>query len=334
MKKIIKWVIIPAILFLLWIGLSVIYVNDAFGITGLDATFNANNFSVYKTTELLAGQKIEGRITVPFNNLGIISVRFNTFGRINNDSLIFRIKDIKSSSWYYQNSYLVNQFQPNQFFTFGFPVISDSKDHSYVFELISTKGKHNDAIALSKIEPVIDTKFQYTKHELLANKSELTFFLIHKVENIFINASSYISIIIYALPLIFYLVWQKLFTKYLVKKYYLSIIPLLIILLTSLFIQSQSDITLFVLLALWIFMVVQYKLEGNINFIATIVFLVATQISLLFGKTADAQNTAIWAYLFLWAGLLQQIIELKYRWKNSLNYKTYTIKVWKSFIHH
>ena len=77
--------------------------------------------------EILAGEKVSGEFTAMSDFIGIVSVRFNTYARINNDILTFRIKEKGDKKWYYENIYKVDQFQPNQLFPFGFPPIQNSK---------------------------------------------------------------------------------------------------------------------------------------------------------------------------------------------------------------
>ncbi len=149
-RKWVKWGVIPLFLFSIWAAGSVyesIRVDTSF--TVITQNFNRSNFNIYNTDELLKGHKIEASFQPNYNYLGIVAVRFNTFMRINNDSVIFKIKESNNRKWLYEGTYRVNQFQPHGLFTFGFPVIYDSKGKTYIIEIESVKGKKRDAVALS-----------------------------------------------------------------------------------------------------------------------------------------------------------------------------------------
>lgn len=102
--------------------------------------------------ELLAGQKVTGQFKASQDNLGIILIRFDTFNRINNDTVVFRIKFADQDSWFYQSDYLVDQFQHRAYFTFGFPIISDSKNKLFAWEIESKKGQIGDGVRVMTVD--------------------------------------------------------------------------------------------------------------------------------------------------------------------------------------
>ena len=120
----------------------------------------------YKTSEILKGEKISGIIKSKENNLGIVLIRFDNFERISKDKVTFRIREKGENKWYYNNTYKVDQFQPDEYFTFGFPVVINAKGKQYEFEIESQTGKPYDAIALSKISPHAALVYQYSKSDL------------------------------------------------------------------------------------------------------------------------------------------------------------------------
>ncbi len=102
----------------------------------------------YHRNELLSGQIVTGQFRAAQDNLGMVLIKFDTFNRINNDILVFRIRSADQKGWYYQADYLVDQFQDQSYFTFGFPIISDSKNVLYVWEVESKKGRVGDGVAV------------------------------------------------------------------------------------------------------------------------------------------------------------------------------------------
>jgi|WetSurMetagenome_2_1015567.scaffolds.fasta_scaffold337604_2 hypothetical protein len=154
---------------------------------------------------LLPDNKVSSDFVSKYNNLGIIAIRFNTFSRINNDTLTFRLKEKGQSDWYYQNNYKTDQFQDQELFPFGFPIISDSKNKTYIFEIQSQHGKADDAVAISQIQPNLVSKNKIFPRELI---TEPTLF----IQNLYLhflfeftNNKIIYRLICYSPPLIFYL---------------------------------------------------------------------------------------------------------------------------------
>ena len=132
-----------------------------------------NVFTVFKEGDIFAGEKLQVTIRSYENNLGIIAIRFNTFGKVHYDTFVFRIKEEGASNWYHINTYNAKEFGGFPFFPFGFPIISQSKDKSYTIELESKAGKKGDAIAIAQEEPTVLAKHKFSKAELLATKTLL-----------------------------------------------------------------------------------------------------------------------------------------------------------------
>lgn len=141
-----------------------------------------SNFNKNYYNELLKGEKINGTFTTSEDNIGIILVRFYNLGRINSDSVTFRLKEENQKKWYYEHSYKVDQFQPNQYFTFGFPQIPDSRNKKYLFEIESSAGKEGDAVAISKKNPTVAYVYQYSKAKIFEDKKTLLRFSIKKIK--------------------------------------------------------------------------------------------------------------------------------------------------------
>lgn len=160
--------------------------------------------------ELLKGEVLNGEFVASTNYLGQVLIRFNNFNRINPDSVIFRIKEKDQENWFYENTYKTDQFQPNMFFTFGFPIIENSKNKTYLFEVESLDGKEDHAIGLSSVKPLGATLYQYPKKVLLSNPKVLFNFLIeNKIKKIEFNLDTlkafgiYLNFIIISLILIY-----------------------------------------------------------------------------------------------------------------------------------
>ena len=177
-----KGLITIYLLFLLPLFITCIYIfktGDNFSIP--EYSYSKDIYTTVKNTELLAGDKIQGEFFAQENNLGIVSIRFNTFNRINTDIVVFRIKEKNQKEWYYEQNYESSKFGGYPFFPFGFPIIAGSKDKSYMFVLESLKGEPGKAVAIATENPTIVAKHKFSKAELLSNKKDLIRLSLRKV---------------------------------------------------------------------------------------------------------------------------------------------------------
>jgi hypothetical protein len=100
------------------------------------------------TERILKGDIYRQTFVSQSDDFGIVAVRFSNNNKINDDYLIFRIKEERQPGWYYENKYKVDQFQDGQFFTFGFPKITEANGKSFVFELESTQGTEDNSVSI------------------------------------------------------------------------------------------------------------------------------------------------------------------------------------------
>jgi len=86
---------------------------------------------------LLKDEVINFKFKSKYNNLGIIEILFNNHSKINNDQLIFRIKQSDTNDWVYKAVYDTAVMDEGQFFPFGFPIINDSKGKIFIVQIQS-----------------------------------------------------------------------------------------------------------------------------------------------------------------------------------------------------
>lgn len=331
--------IIPLLLLSFWI-ISSIFLNENAGFTILNYEYSKKNFTNYTTNELHAGKKVLAEFTAKDNHLGNVSVRFYNFSRISGDKVIFRIKEKSSEKWIYENEYKVDQFQPDKYFPFGFNPIPDSKNKQYLFEIQSLKGKKGNAIGLSSVEPAFSTQHQYNKSQLLSNKMELAGYLLKKIVNSYSSITFTIASFIYLLPFIFYLLWQ-IYLKdnmrsYLNKSkkfppYSLLIIYFITALASVVFSLQTNGYINIVFFALWMIIAITHKLESNVTFLVSLIFLSLCPLLLIFKLEKIAESAAIFCYLMLANGTIQSVFELKKSNIEQVDYKEF-IKYFKQNI--
>jgi hypothetical protein len=350
MKKIsfnrfLTFAIIPFLLLLLWLALSLFFASK-YSFSVIYSAYGKGDFVSLKTDELLAKQKVSAKFKAKENNLGIISVRFKTFRRINNDKVIFRLKEVGRKDWFYQHTYKVDQFQDNDYFTFGFPIILDSEGKTYYYEIESTKGKKGDAVSISTTPPVFIAQYQFSKQHLFANKTMIPAFFIKKIAYSFSDINFVVSSLVYLLPFIFYIFWCYLarplieinFKPYLKvvlrnwsiqlgnysrEKYMLFYIYFIAILILVFFMNVTNNYTYLTLIGSWILLIVIYRFESSVSYLLGLFFLLLCPVLFILNQEAIAENAAIWAYFFLVIGTMETIVELTKNLQNLIGYDVF-----------
>ena len=108
------WVVLPISLLSIGLALSVVQTyRQQVSLLSLIQNHSSNLLHGDLNIPLYQHQKIGGEFIASENYLGIVSVRFKTFLRINDDFLRFRIRQASDSAWFYQAAYKVDQFQPD-----------------------------------------------------------------------------------------------------------------------------------------------------------------------------------------------------------------------------
>ena len=75
--------------------------------------------------------------------------------------------------------------------------------------------------------------------------------------------------------------------------------------------KFTSDLVILGLTGLWIGAVIGWRLEGRFSILGALIFLVMCPFLLIIKQEAIAEKAAIWTYMFLVVGVVQQMIELK-----------------------
>lgn len=334
-NKFIKLALIPLGLAFLWLVLTVYYIiTFDTSLTVLSFSHGRESFNNINYNKLLKGDKVSGEFTAAENNLGIVSIKFQTFIRppyADEDHLIFRLKEKGAKNWYYENTYRDGLVYDVPIFPFGFPKIANSQGKTYQFEIESLSGNAENSVALSDRDQILFSKYQMSKSVLLHDKKELAIFTAKKFINAFSTTDVRFSSFIYLLPFLFYLLWISPFgKKYMnplflklknfffpvnafkyLPKYYLNWIMVIIVVFDIFVVQLNNDIVYLVMIGLWIGTFRAYKLDSKTTFIFALILLLIPPIFLAFRDEPTAEKAAIWAYMFLVAGTIQAMLELK-----------------------
>lgn len=140
--------IIVGIVFVLFliVGGNLLVSNDV----GNPVKWNKKNRQFFNE-RILKGQTIYQEFVAENNNMGTIAIQFTNFGKINDGFILFRLFN-NEGGLIYENFYKIDQFNPDFPFTFGFPVLENSKGKKYIFEIVSVDGDGNNSVGLSDVD--------------------------------------------------------------------------------------------------------------------------------------------------------------------------------------
>lgn len=339
-NKLVTWVIIPLALILLWLVASVIYSSTYNGsYTVITHNHSKDSFTNIPNKKLLKGEKITGEFVAQDDNLGILAIRFKQGRRIpweKEDILQFRIKEKGATEWYYENEYYSGLTFDVPFLPVGFPVIQDSKGKTYYFEFESLRGNAQNGLVLDTKRPVLASRYQVDRHELIDRPDKLLNFLVFKTINSLDTPDILYSSLIYLLPFWLYVLWitkaldpllspllkryQKSALKKTITKIYqheatltviFSSLLLIAVLIDILRLQVLNDMLYLVVILLW---VIIQRLAGAttvVTFVVGLLLLAIAPISLEFDNITIAEKAAAWAFMFLAGGVFMEMILLR-----------------------
>ncbi len=235
-----KYFFIPGLLLLLGLAWSAyVGISSDSALSLLSKKGESSYFSnLSPGQELKLTEPVTGRFQALENNLGMISIAFVNPSSLNQEKLIFRIKEAGQETWLTENEYLSSQFHRSGKMYFGLPIQSESKDKTYEFELelrpaiiseeLETKNTEkmealdeievSEPFSLSTEEPVIRTHYKFGRDYLLNDKKQAFNFALNKIGEISQNWDFILNAAIGFVPLIFYLFSLK-YRKWLRKEF-------------------------------------------------------------------------------------------------------------------
>lgn len=272
-------------------------------------TFTNSEFN----KKLLKGQQFNGQFAARENYLGIVSLRFETFDRINTDKLIFKLREKGGDKWYYQGLYKTQIFQSSKYFTFGFPKITNSKGKTYEFTIISLNGKSDDAVAVENSPPALVSRYEIPRRLMLRSPSTLLAFLKEKFLLAIVDPDYFFAFILYLFPLVFYILWvlflKRSYSKHerqikglykMTAKYSPLFLVVIGLIIDLLLVKATYDPIIFTILGLFILVARLYKIETTMVFYATVPLFIGTALLTVSGNETAAGKFALWGYILLW----------------------------------
>ena len=268
--------------------------------------------------------------------MGIVSIRFKSLKRVaykDEDALVFRLKEKGANNWYYENVYRSGFIYELPFLPIGFPVIKDSKGKSYYFELESLKGNSHNAMQLNDRSPVFASKYQFSKEELLADKSLFLHFIERKTLNSLSTIDVVFSSFVYLMPFIIYIITivpvlsrvanpiaQRLFGDTKAKRIVLHFINnygvifiISVVLVDVFFLQIINDLLYIFLGGMWYSVAKVGRINTKPTFIFASLLLLLSPFYLTVNMPNISERAASWAFIFYFIALLQAIRLREYK---------------------
>jgi len=282
-------------------------------------------FSI-KGEELLLGKKISQEFVSKYDNLGIIALRFQTFERINDDTLIFRLKEINDPTWYYVANYKTDQFQDHQLFPFGFPIIKDSKGKTFLFEVESRFGSTENYVKIDRLLPTLISKHQYVLRKEIFS-SETAKYLLLKIQNMLSSLSLLFPIIFYSLPLFQFIFHNILIVSHKKVVPYIIIFPFLLIIINqplSLSLPAFWEITI---ILTWIIYLLVNRITYKLNLVVSMLSMIFIIFQLIANNIDNAELGSLWLFILLLISIIHNIIIFLFKIKTIDLKEFYCIKL-------
>jgi hypothetical protein len=343
MRKYIFTAIVPITIFFIGIAVTLIDVYRNEGNFFSIQTAITKEQLQFPTTQLKTDDLVRGSFTAKYDNLGWVGVRFTTHFRINEDTLIFRIRNLDDQHWMYQNKYKTDQFQPNQIFPFGFPTIPNSKDKTYVFEIETIDGSEGNGVSINTQFPIavasytLDKQYYLSAFGSVKNKtgqinikilSDFLSFLLNKTSTLIVLGQYADSFILYLSPVPIYIFWYWLVgslspaaIKFISSHRFITLVSILLILARIFVFKSNSSFYSFFIVASWITGTILYRSYHTAqarNFVAKNRWLILIIPLLMIVKAffmEKSQDNMMLTIVLLWfSGVVI------YKFKNTVNY--------------
>ena len=310
-NPLLKWVVIPVILLTFWLAMSLL-VNPLEGFTVVSKSYSEKNL---KNISLKKNQSISGTFVASENNLGIISFQYSN-GKVSHseleDYLSFKIAE-KGKKPFYTRIAKIDSVKVGNALVFGFPVILDSKDKTFTFQLSSLNGNQQNAVTIKRTSSSFHVKYQFSRAEILSSNTSFIHFLTKKITGFLQNAENIKATNYYLLPFFFYMIWALFIRKTMFNNKLLPSVVLLVVLIDCFFATSTLEITVFAVVDLWIVTLIRNKYKSKTTFTMSGVFLLTSILFAYMGESVLVNKLSSWTFIFIAIGIMQLLNEMSPR---------------------
>lgn len=145
----------------------------------------------------------QGQFVASYDRLGTVKVRISTEGRINTNTIVFRLRKVGTTTWLVENTYATDRFIDGELYPFGFPVIEDSKGKAYEYELTTVDGTEGNTIVIIPGMYAFQAQYIYSQHLIRSDARTTQWFFIEKTKELFGTFSHIGYWMMCLLPLLF-----------------------------------------------------------------------------------------------------------------------------------
>lgn len=264
-----------------------------------------NSGNTISRKDLTKDKIIIQEIQSHFDNLGIISVRFETYNRINNDTLTFRLRKKGDSEWFYTAQYKTDQFQNRELFPFGFPPISNSKGVVYEFELQSNFGTVNEHVTVDELKPIVLTKYSFPLREYGYKSMKFYLYIIQKAVNFITNIRLLFPIIYYFILPLYYVLHIVLTKSRKLSPFLLICLPITIYTIQILLSAPSPSSWKLTCVLFWLLFTFLNNLDYRINLFLSLICLSISMLLIIEGQPFMAELSAEFSFYFLLVSYIQ-----------------------------
>jgi hypothetical protein len=297
------FVIVPGVLLLFWIGASA-FLN---GKVSPSILLTKESSGILEVKKIGDESKLVGNIKASDNNFGLVLIGFNVYAKRSSDILTFRIREANSKEWQSSNNYRANWLTPNELFPLGFPVYPNSKGKTYEFEIFSSGDE-----VVSNGQGIF-SGYKFNKTELIENKSALINYVARKAFVNIQNFNFFLSSLLYAVPLIVYiviLISSPLWKEMGLKKEMIALLVGLVLADTFLLRSTYFGIILIISIS-WIYLSIKTNVTRNIFFYLFFVFVLIWMLGVLTNNHVYEAKLNFWSFFFLCMGVFLTALEAK-----------------------
>jgi len=262
--------------------------------------------------------KIIGSFIAQHDNLSMINIVFNRTYPTNSFSR-FTLRELSTGKILHSSQIGLDQYSMYPDYIFGFPIITNSKNKKYIFEIYAIE--KNNLPKLDNSQNNFFSKYTFSVKSLLKGKEGLRYFLTNKVLFYIFNFDLIKIFLFFCLPLFFYIfstLYSLVYSSKLINKIKKYIYPLnkpyFVIILCGIcfdiFIFRSTSIKLAILLLFFYgFGIFKFKVPFEKTFLLCFLILTINVFAITMNVTYIIEKMFLWIYILLFFGILQVIME-------------------------
>lgn len=296
-------------------------LNSPYGLTSIEHT---NVEYQNRETQISTNVVVSGVFTSPNNYLGIIYLPFTISEKLQEIPLRFLLSEEETGKILHSHGYVAKNFSDEPFFPIGIPLIQNSKNIKYRFEIV-TQDERIKVPRLSMDESkMISTIHLFDRRSL--RRGNIWGFLKDKVTSSMVSVGLRVFLLILAGSFLFPFFIQTLVNTRLIRAFgekvtlLLWLVQGLTIAVILLIAKQVNDIFYLLWIILYLAIAHRLKLKPKDHYYWALSTIVMCPIFLTFSDQLRAEKAAMLTFYFLLFGLVQEFyVEIK----RNLKHKKY-----------